>query len=438
MVWIRQVIDQDVNLYRRAAARRDQPARSVRLRPAADAHAGRRCIATSCSNRRPVSVDGRSHRHVRVSRRRRARAQCRVRPRRDPDACRSRSRQREIEREIDELNRGVLVGAVVRRRCSPPASARRSPPRLRSGRAADAGHAADRGGPARRAARRRHGRRARPARRRLQQMTATLVAQRAELARTNQLKAWAEMARQVAHEIKNPLTPIQLAAEHLQRVHEDQGRPLGPVFDQCVTTILGQVRLLRQIASEFSNFAGEPTPRLEPVAIWPSSSRTSLGPYRLGPAGRIELRSTSRAGPCRRGPCDRTLIARALTNLIENAMQAMPAGGTSARRREAATATAVVVTVDDTGVGMDAEAARRARSSRTSRPRPAGPGSGSRTRSGTSSSAAARSRIDERARRGHDRDDHAAGRRLPARPQPRDRHLDERRQQIAVREDRRA
>ena len=53
-------------------------------------------------------------------------------------------------------------------------------------------------------------------------MAATLVAQRAELARTNQLKAWAEMARQVAHEIKNPLTPIQLAAEHLQRVHEDQ------------------------------------------------------------------------------------------------------------------------------------------------------------------------------------------------------------------------
>ena len=69
-------------------------------------------------------------------------------------------------------------------------------------------------------------------------MTATLVAQRAELARTNQLKAWAEMARQVAHEIKNPLTPIQLAAEHLQRVHDDQGRPLGPVFDQCVATIL--------------------------------------------------------------------------------------------------------------------------------------------------------------------------------------------------------
>ncbi len=77
------------------------------------------------------------------------------------------------------------------------------------------------------------------------------------------------MARQVAHEIKNPLTPIQLSAEHLQRVHEDQGRPLGAVFDQCLRTILGQVRLLRQIASEFSNFAAESTPRPEAVALAP-------------------------------------------------------------------------------------------------------------------------------------------------------------------------
>ena len=59
-------------------------------------------------------------------------------------------------------------------------------------------------------------------------MTDMLVAQRAELARANQIKAWAEMARQVAHEIKNPLTPIQLAAEHLQRVHEDAAPAAGP------------------------------------------------------------------------------------------------------------------------------------------------------------------------------------------------------------------
>ena len=59
------------------------------------------------------------------------------------------------------------------------------------------------------------------------QMADDLQRQRGELERTNRLAAWADMARQVAHDIKNPLTPIQLNAEHLRRVHLDQGRPLG-------------------------------------------------------------------------------------------------------------------------------------------------------------------------------------------------------------------
>ena len=59
-------------------------------------------------------------------------------------------------------------------------------------------------------------------------MAADLQRQRVELERTNRLAAWADMARQVAHDIKNPLTPIQLNAEHLRRVHEDRGAPLGP------------------------------------------------------------------------------------------------------------------------------------------------------------------------------------------------------------------
>ncbi len=92
-------------------------------------------------------------------------------------------------------------------------------------------------------------------------MARDLQRQRTELERTNRLEAWAEMARQVAHEIKNPLTPIQLNAEHLRRVHADRGEPLGPVLQECVATILTQVRLLRQIASEFSSFASSPTAR---------------------------------------------------------------------------------------------------------------------------------------------------------------------------------
>jgi nitrogen fixation/metabolism regulation signal transduction histidine kinase len=101
-----------------------------------------------------------------------------------------------------------------------------------------------------------------------------------ELERTHRLEAWAEMARQVAHEIKNPLTPIQLNAEHLRRVHADRGEPLSPVLQECVATILQQVKLLRQIASEFSSFASSPTAKRADVdaatLVARSSSRIAL------------------------------------------------------------------------------------------------------------------------------------------------------------------
>src|SRR5258707_7360623 len=99
------------------------------------------------------------------------------------------------------------------------------------------------------------------------QMAADLQRQRSELERTQRLEAWADMARQVAHDIKNPLTPIQLSAEHARRVNIDSGRPLSPVLDECITVILSQVRLLRQIAAEFSSFASSPTPHPEPTVL---------------------------------------------------------------------------------------------------------------------------------------------------------------------------
>jgi nitrogen fixation/metabolism regulation signal transduction histidine kinase len=189
------------------------------------------------------------------------------------------------------------------------------------------------------------------------QMADDLQRQRRELERTNRLAAWADMARQVAHDIKNPLTPIQLNAEHLRRVHVDQGRPLGGVIDECVSNILGQVRLLRQIASEFSSFASVPEPR--PVA-------TPLGelvnevvePYRSGLAGRvlIDVHIPPHLPPLR---IDRMLIGRALTNVIENALHAMPGGGTLTLDAALAPNQQVQLRVTDSGVGMDAESIAR-------------------------------------------------------------------------------
>ena len=188
-------------------------------------------------------------------------------------------------------------------------------------------------------------------------MAADLQRQRTELERTNRLEAWAEMARQVAHDIKNPLTPIQLNAEHLRRVHADRGEPLGPVLQECVNTILTQVKLLRQIASEFSSFASSPTARPTSVELQELLPEI-VNPYRAGLSERIRFDADV---PPDLPPVyvDRTLITRALTNLVENALHAMPGTGTMSVVARADNG-AVRVRVSDTGVGMDPEALARA------------------------------------------------------------------------------
>jgi light-regulated signal transduction histidine kinase (bacteriophytochrome) len=99
-----------------------------------------------------------------------------------------------------------------------------------------------------------------------------------------------------AHDIKNPLTPIQLSAEHARRVNLDRGRPLSPVLDDCVNAILAQVRLLRQISAEFSSFASSPTPRPEPTDVAALIDEV-VEPYRTGLAiGSHRRRARARDG----------------------------------------------------------------------------------------------------------------------------------------------
>jgi signal transduction histidine kinase len=188
-------------------------------------------------------------------------------------------------------------------------------------------------------------------------MAEDLERQRAGLERTNRLEAWAEMARQVAHDIKNPLTPIQLNAEHLRRVNTDRGEPLSPVLDQAVNTILTQVKLLRQIASEFSSFASSPTvqrARVDSAAML----HEIIDPYRSALASQVDFEVDV---PADLPPVyiDRSLISRSLTNIVENGLHAMGSRGTLrvlARREE----DVVRIGVSDTGAGMDTDALARA------------------------------------------------------------------------------
>ena len=187
-------------------------------------------------------------------------------------------------------------------------------------------------------------------------MAVELERQRAQLEHTNRLEAWAEMARQVAHDIKNPLTPIQLSAEHLRRVNHDRGEPLSPVLERCVETILSQVRLLRRISAEFSSFAATPVVRREPTDLG-ALVREVADSYRAGLDHRYAF-EVAVAPDLPSLSLDRLLVGRAFVNVVENALYAMPAGGrpdvTVARHGGD-----VVVRVSDTGVGMDDEARAR-------------------------------------------------------------------------------
>ena len=188
-------------------------------------------------------------------------------------------------------------------------------------------------------------------------MAGELQRQQKQLEQTHRLEAWAEMARQVAHEIKNPLTPIQLNAEHLRRVHADRGQPLSPVLEECVGTILTQVKLLRQISSEFSSFASSPAVRPSAVAV-PELVHEAVDPYEVGLRDRITF-TVDVASNLPPVFVDRTLVGRSLTNIVENALHAMP--GTGALTVAARAVDSVVqIRVSDTGAGMDAEALERA------------------------------------------------------------------------------
>ena len=181
-------------------------------------------------------------------------------------------------------------------------------------------------------------------------MAVDLKDQQHRLERTHRLEAWAEMARQVAHEIKNPLTPVQLSAEHLLRVNRDRGEPLGPVLQRCVDSILAQVRILRQIASEFSSYASSPEVNREALALG-GLLHEVVAPYLPGLDGRIAVTIDIQDGlpPV---AVDRTLVARALTNVIDNALHAMPGEG-ALDVRAAVEDTRVVLAIRDTGVGVD-------------------------------------------------------------------------------------
>jgi two-component system, NtrC family, nitrogen regulation sensor histidine kinase NtrY len=138
---------------------------------------------------------------------------------------------------------------------------------------------------------------------------------KSELEQTQREKAWREIAQQVAHEIKNPLTPMKLTLQQLER-NVQAGNNSSEKTQKAITTLLGQVDTLNQIASSFSGFAKMPEPviqRIDVIAIL----RRAIDLH--SPTGEIQLRSSVREAWVM---ADEQILTRTFSNLILNAIQA--------------------------------------------------------------------------------------------------------------------
>ena len=176
-----------------------------------------------------------------------------------------------------------------------------------------------------------------------------------ELVSAQRTSAWGDVARRIAHEIKNPLTPIQLSAERIRRkfgkvITEDKA-----IFEQCTDTIVRQVDDIRRMVDEFSRFARMPKPVMEGEDV-ADTVRQAVFLMRVGHPD-IDIEAEIKDDPMR-AQFDRRLISQALTNIIKNAteaIEAVPAEELGKGRIDVIAARDgddIVIDVIDNGIGL--------------------------------------------------------------------------------------
>ncbi len=191
-------------------------------------------------------------------------------------------------------------------------------------------------------------------------MTRDLLEQKERLVQSERVAAWRELARRLAHELKNPLFPLQLTVENLLRAREQSPEVFEEIFRESSATLLAEIGNLKQIISRFSEFSKMPQPQLQPVIV----DELVQGVARLFQA-QLESREggaiccTLELGASQEPiAADGELLHRALSNLVLNAMDAMPLGGTlTLRTRDGDDR--VYVEIADTGVGLTPEECAR-------------------------------------------------------------------------------
>jgi signal transduction histidine kinase len=188
-------------------------------------------------------------------------------------------------------------------------------------------------------------------------MTRELVAQRERLVQAERVAAWRELARRLAHELKNPLFPLQITVENMQRARERYPDQFDEVFREGSATLLAELGKLKQIVARFSDFAKMPAPEMQPVNFNDLVSETLklFEPQFARARVRADAVLDARLRPVQADPEQMT---RVLRNLILNAIDAMPEGGTLTVRTVALEG-GLRLEVCDTGQGLTPEECRR-------------------------------------------------------------------------------
>jgi two-component system, NtrC family, nitrogen regulation sensor histidine kinase NtrY len=192
------------------------------------------------------------------------------------------------------------------------------------------------------------------------EMTRQLAEQRDRLIQAERVAAWRELARRLAHELKNPLFPLQLTLENLQRAREQTPEQFDEIFVESTATLRAELENLKTIVARFSDFSKMPAPQLQAVSVNDAvctavrvydSQFSIIGRQPIRPELYLDENLPSIQA-------DPDLLHRALSNLVLNSLDAMPAGGTLTIRTAQKNGT-VRVEVADTGTGLTSEECER-------------------------------------------------------------------------------
>ena len=189
-------------------------------------------------------------------------------------------------------------------------------------------------------------------------MLEDLEATRRRLAATSRVAAWREVARRVAHEVKNPLAPIRAAVETLRRLRARSDPEFDAYFDEATRTVLDEVHRIANIVTEFTRFARLPAPRPQELDLVELARQVALL-HKPAASAVLEVK-IERTPPIVRA--DRDQIVQVLTNLVQNALDAVserPEGGRVSLTLDTEGAEYATVTVADNGPGVAPEIAAR-------------------------------------------------------------------------------